>query len=75
MIDNTKELHLIIPLVVALFLNFVISVKGWDNGEKSLLPSSPYIGIIWIFILISLGNAHYILYKNNDITIASLFLI
>ena len=76
MIFNNKELHLLIPIIIALILNFIISIKKWDDGKKgSLLPSGPYIGIIWMAILVSLGHAHYLLYEKSKVTFASLFLI
>lgn len=74
-LDN-KELHLIIPIIIALVLNFIISSKKWDEGKKnSLLPPGPYVGIIWMIILVSLGNAHYLLYQKSNITFASIYLI
>jgi len=76
MIFNNKELHLLVPIVIALILNFIISIKKWDDKRKdSLLPSGPYIGIIWMAILVSLGHAHYLLYEKSNVTFASLFLI
>ena len=76
MIFNNKELHLLIPIIIALILNFIISIKKWDDNKKgSLLPSSPYIGVIWMAILVSLGHAHYLLYEKSNVTFASLFLI
>jgi len=76
MIFTNKELHLLIPIIIALILNFIITIKKWDANKKgSLLPSAPYIGIIWMAILISLGHAHYILYEKSTVTFASLFLI
>ena len=76
MIFNNKELHLLVPVVIAVILNFIINIKKWDDKRKySLLPSGPYIGIIWMAILVSLGYAHYLLYEKSNITFASLFLI
>ena len=76
MIFDNKELHLVIPVVIALILNYVIFIKKWDDNKKnSLLPSAPYIGIIWLCILVSLGQAHYLLFKKNNVTFASLYLI
>ena len=76
MLFNNKELHLLVPIVIALVLNFFISIKKWDDKKKgSLLPSGLYIGIIWMAILLSLGHAHYLLYEKNNVTFASLFLI
>jgi tryptophan-rich sensory protein len=68
MILNYKEFHLFVPIIVAMILNYIIFIKKWDDNRKnSLLPSAPYIGLIWIIILVSLGNAHYILYKKSII--------
>ena len=75
MIFDNKELHLLIPVAIALILNYVIFVKKWDNNKNSLLPSAPYIGLIWLGILVSLGQAHYLLYKKSNITFASVYLI
>lgn len=76
MIFNNKELHLLVPVVIAVILNFIINIKKWDDKRKdSLLPSGAYIGIIWMAILVSLGHAHYLLYEKSNITFASLFLI
>ena len=76
MILNYKEFHLFVPIIVAMILNYIIFIKKWDDNRKnSLLPSAPYIGLIWIIILVSLGNAHYILYKKSNVTLASMFLI
>lgn len=74
MSDN-RELHLLIPIIVALILNYLISVKKWEDSKNSLLPSAPFIGFIWIIILVCLGNAHYILNKKGGITFASMYLI
>ena len=74
MSDN-KELHLLIPIVIALILNYLISVKKWEDSKNSLLPSAPFIGFIWIIILVCLGNAHYILNKKSGISFASMYLI
>jgi tryptophan-rich sensory protein len=70
-----KELHLLVPIVLALILNYIISIKKWDDKKSSLLPSGPYIGLIWIVILLCLGNAHYILYEKSKISFASIYLI
>jgi hypothetical protein len=76
MLLDDKGTHILIPLVFALILNFIIFIKKWEDTRKnSLLPSAPYIGLIWIIIFVSLGNAHYLLYKKSKVTFASLFLI
>jgi tryptophan-rich sensory protein len=76
MLEN-RENHILIPIIIALFLNYIISTRNWDNKykNKGLLPKGYLVGIIWIFIFMLLGNAHYILYKKNKISIASVFLI
>ena len=75
-LDN-KKLHLLIPVIIAVILNYIINVKKWNNNKKTntLLPPGPIVGIIWITVLLSLGNAHYLLYKKNNITLGSLYLI
>jgi len=70
-----KEIHLLVPIVLALILNYIISIKKWDDKKNSLLPSAPYIGLIWIVILLCLGNAHYILYEKSKVSLASIYLI
>ncbi len=76
MLEN-REYHISIPIIIALFLNYIILSRNWDNKykNKGLLPKGYLVGIIWIFIFMLLGNAHYILYKKNKISIASIFLI
>jgi tryptophan-rich sensory protein len=76
MLEN-RENHILIPIIIALFLNYIISTRNWDikYKNKGLLPKGYLVGIIWIFIFMLLGNAHYILYKKNKISIASVFLI
>jgi tryptophan-rich sensory protein len=77
MFEN-KETHLLIPVILALLLNYIINVRKWDEKYKrkrGLLPSGPVIGIIWIFLLLCLGNAHFILYKHSGYSMASIFLI
>lgn len=77
MLEN-KNIHILIPVIIALILNYIISIKNWDNKYKTkrgLLPKGYYVGIIWIIIFIFLGNAHYILYKKSKVSVASIFLI
>ena len=76
MIKN-RNIHILIPVIIAIILNYIIRVKNWSNKkiERGLLPKGYYVGIIWIIIFIFLGNAHYILYKKNKVSVASIFLI
>lgn len=75
LLDN-KGIHILVPIVFALILNFIIFIKKWEDTRKNtLLPSGPYVGLIWMIIFVSLGNAHYLLYKKSKVTFASLFLI
>lgn len=73
---ENKELHLLVPVVIALILNYIINVNKWNKSKKKgILPPGPVVGIIWIIVLLSLGNAHYLLYKKNNVTFGSLYLI
>jgi tryptophan-rich sensory protein len=76
MFEN-RNIHILIPVIIAIILNYIIRVKNWNNKkiERGLLPKGYYVGIIWIIIFIFLGNAHYILYKKNKVSVASIFLI
>lgn len=76
MFEN-RIIHILIPVIIAIILNYIIKVKNWNNKkiERGLLPKGYYVGIIWIIIFIFLGNAHYILYKKNKVSVASIFLI
>jgi tryptophan-rich sensory protein len=82
MLDN-KELHLLVPVVFGIILFAVIALKNWfdkkkspeySGSSKSSPLSNPILGIVWIAVLVCLGNANYILYKNNKISFASIFL-
>lgn len=73
-LDNNKYIHLLIPIFIVLILNYIIT-KNHNIDKNSLLPSSYYTALIWLGILISLGNAHYLLYKKSKFTFASLYLI
>lgn len=79
MLDN-KELHLLVPVFFALILIAVISLKKWVDTKKSSSSSNSSalsdssIGIVWIIVLLCLGNANYILYKQSKISFASIFL-
>ena len=74
---KNRNIHILIPVIIAIILNYIIRVKNWNNKkiERGLLPKGYYVGIIWIIIFIFLGNAHYILYKKNKVSVASIFLI
>lgn len=75
---DKKETHIIIPVILALSLSYIISVKNWDEKYKrkrGILPSGPVIGVIWILLFSSLGYAHYIMYEQSGISLASVFLI
>ena len=74
---GNRIIHILIPVIIAIILNYIIRVKNWNNKkiERGLLPKGYYVGIIWIIIFIFLGNAHYILYKKNKVSVASIFLI
>lgn len=76
-----KEVHILVPVIIALILNYIIFVKKWGSNsksikEKGLIPDGKIVGFIWILIFMLLGNAHYILYKkNNKTSLASIFLL
>jgi tryptophan-rich sensory protein len=82
MILDKKLIHILVPVIVVLIINYIIISKKWRNNKndeinknRGILPSGLIIGIIWIFIFICMGNSHYILYKKSGVSYASLFLI
>ena len=75
-----KEIHILVPVIIALILNYIIFVKKWgsnskNNQQKGLIPDGKIVGFVWILIFMLLGNAHYILYKKNKMSFASIFLL
>ena len=58
--------HILIPIILAIVLNFYIYTQGWnnDNENNSKLPPGYIIGSIWIIILGLLGYIHFLLYPS-----------
>jgi tryptophan-rich sensory protein len=59
-------IHILVPIVLAIVLNFYIYMQGWnnDNEKNSKLPPGYIIGSIWIIILGLLGYIHFLLYPS-----------
>ena len=75
-----REVHILIPVIIALILNYIIFVKKWGSNSnkketRGLIPDGKIVGFVWILIFMLLGNAHYILYKKNKMSVASVFLL
>jgi len=60
-------IHIFVPIVLAIVLNFYIYMQGWnnDNEKNSKLPPGYIIGSIWIIILGLLGYIHFLLYPSG----------
>lgn len=58
--------HILVPIILAIVLNFYIYTQGWnnDNEKNSKLPPGYIIGSIWIIILGLLGYIHFLLYPS-----------
>ena len=81
---NKREIHVFVPVLIALILNYVIFIKKWGSSARTtkqndklrgLIPDGKIVGFVWILIFMLLGNAHFILYKKNKMSLASIFLI
>lgn len=59
-------IHILVPIMLAIVLNFYIYTQGWnnDNEKNSKLPPGYIIGSIWIIILGLLGYIHFLLYPS-----------
>ena len=59
-------IHILVPIILAIVLNFYIYTQGWnnDNEKNSKLPPGYIIGSIWIIILGLLGYIHFLLYPS-----------
>jgi len=59
-------IHILVPIILAIILNFYIYIQGWnnDNQKNSKLPPGYIIGSIWIIILGLLGYIHFLLYPS-----------
>tara|TARA_B110000444_G_scaffold46863_1_gene42693 strand:+ start:735 stop:1139 length:405 start_codon:yes stop_codon:yes gene_type:complete len=59
-------IHILVPIILAIVLNFYIYTQGWnnDNEKNSKLPPGYIIGSIWIIILGLLGYTHFLLYPS-----------
>ena len=60
-------IHILVPIILAIVLNFYIYTQGWnnDNEKNSKLPPGYIIGSIWIIILGLLGYIHFLLYPSG----------
>lgn len=58
--------HILVPIILAIVLNFYIYTQGWnnDNEKNTKLPPGYIIGSIWIIILGLLGYIHFLLYPS-----------
>lgn len=59
-------IHILVPIILAIVLNFYIYTQGWNNDtdKNSKLPPGYIIGSIWIIILGLLGYIHFLLYPS-----------
>lgn len=59
-------IHILVPIILAIVLNFYIYTQGWnnDNEKNTKLPPGYIIGSIWIIILGLLGYIHFLLYPS-----------
>jgi len=71
-------IHIIIPIILAIILNYYIYIQKWNNNNNNnKLPPGYIIGFIWIVILGLLGYIHFLLsvisftISSNDIPFAS----
>lgn len=60
--------HILIPIILAIIINFYIYTQGWNNNNKNTkgLPPGYVIGAIWIVILGLLGYIHFLLYPSIE---------
>tara|TARA_B110001450_G_scaffold227518_1_gene226936 strand:- start:82 stop:489 length:408 start_codon:yes stop_codon:yes gene_type:complete len=58
-------IHIIIPIILAIILNYYIYTQEWNNNDPNpKLPPGYIIGSIWIIILGLLGYIHFLLYPS-----------
>tara|TARA_B110000003_G_C16628906_1_gene525899 strand:+ start:1891 stop:2289 length:399 start_codon:yes stop_codon:yes gene_type:complete len=58
-------IHIIIPIILAIILNYYIYTQKWNNNDPNpKLPPGYIIGSIWIIILGLLGYIHFLLYPS-----------
>ena len=59
-------LHILVPIILAIVLNFYIYTQGWNKNKEpnNKLPPGYIIGFIWIIILGLLGYIHFLLYPS-----------
>jgi tryptophan-rich sensory protein len=57
-------IHILVPIILAIVLNFYIYTQGWNNEKNTKLPPGYIIGSIWIIILGLLGYTHFLLYPS-----------
>ncbi len=57
MLLEKRAVHILIPVIIVLIINYVISIKKWGknnendkNKNRGILPSGLYIGLIWVYL-------------------------